>query len=75
MYALLPFSLGALAGRDAAKGESEIFQDLSLYDTIWSRAGRGRAEREVFGDCSLERESGYVPAANVSHPWSESPKL
>ena len=44
VYALLPFSPGALPGRDAAKGESEIFQDANLYDTIWSRAGRGRAE-------------------------------
>ena len=58
-----------------AQGESKISQDVSLDYTIWSRAGRGRAERGVFGDCSIERESGYVPAANVSHPWSESPKL
>ena len=58
-----------------AQGESKISQDVSLDYTIWSRAGRGRAERVVFGDCSIERESGYVPAANVSHPRSESPRL
>ena len=66
---------GALPVWGHAQGESETSQDASLDDTIWSRAGRGRAERGVFGDCSIERESGYVPAANVPHPCSESPRL
>ena len=66
---------GALPVEGHAQGENETSQDASLDDTNWSSAGRGRAERGVFGDCSIEQESGYVPAANRSPPWSESPRL
>ncbi len=54
-FSLPSSSSGALPARGVAKSEGEITQDKNLGYTIWSRAGQGRSEREVFGDCSFER--------------------
>ena len=46
--------LRRVAGMRRCQKQGDITQDKNLGYTIWSRAGQGRSEREVFGDYSFE---------------------